>query len=85
MRVRVLRGVMDYFDGLDMELDTMCDGEVVEMSQARSLSERLAGATPARNITASTKILRAVQGTIILHINSAVKHDPLLSKELVRA
>jgi hypothetical protein len=32
----------------------------------------------------SVRYLRAVEGTVLLHINSAAKHDPLLVKELVR-
>lgn len=31
MRLRVLRGVMDHFDGLDMDVGAVCDGEVVEV------------------------------------------------------
>ena len=30
------------------------------------------------------RVLRSVEGTILLHINSAAKHDPLIVKELVR-
>ncbi len=32
----------------------------------------------------SVRFLRAVEGTVLLHINAAAKHDPLLFKELVR-
>ena len=30
-----------------------------------------------------TRVLRGVQGTVILHISTAAKHDPLLCKDLV--
>ena len=35
-------------------------------------------------LQASVRILRAVEGTILLHINAAAKHDPLIISELVR-
>lgn len=83
-RLRVLRGVMDYYDGLDAEADTVVDGEVVALSQARGLSQRLADVTPARSIAASAKVLRAVEGTVLLHIHSAALHDVALAKDVVR-
>ncbi len=83
LRLRVLRGVMDFFDGLDLELESMCDGEVMELSQQRHVSQRPCP-VPARATAAASKVLLAVEGTVILHINSSVKHDPQLSKDLVR-
>lgn len=55
------------------------DGEVVEVSQTGHYTQRLGAGG-----RGGVKVLRAVEGTVILHINSAVKHDPLLAKDLVR-